>query len=208
MPPAAMRTRILYCPSWAPFSSGGLVFSDCSIKLLPSCSCAARSDSTSRRRSRSVHAWSRYAPRSSGLRSSALASTFFTSCQRSALISSARSGRSGLTSFSRWHEALQLFGPVQHDVDLRRRGLVFYDWLEHQEPLAIRGDVVVRPREPTLSGLVVPFEELARFRRREVRLRANVRGHHRVSDAIEKLPPVAIPNRLGPAIGRDLPLAA
>ncbi len=38
----------------------------------------------------------------------------------------------------RWHEAFQLFRPVQHDVDLRRRRLLAFDGPEHQEPLPIR----------------------------------------------------------------------
>ena len=38
----------------------------------------------------------------------------------------------------RWHEAIQLFRPVQHDVDLRRRRLLAFDGPEHQEPLPIR----------------------------------------------------------------------
>src|ERR1700674_1122839 len=41
------------------------------------------------------------------------------------------------------HAALQLFKPVQHDVDLRRRRLRLLACLEHQEALAIWRDVVV-----------------------------------------------------------------
>src|SRR5712664_4679123 len=40
------------------------------------------------------------------------------------------------------HAALQLFKPVQHDVDLRRGGSLLLVWLEHQEALAVRRDIV------------------------------------------------------------------
>jgi hypothetical protein len=67
--------------------------------------------------------------------------------QIGATISCARATSPPRKSFrSSRHEALQLFGPVQHHVDLSRRHLLRGDRLEHQEPLAVRGHIECRER--------------------------------------------------------------
>src|ERR1700680_3145652 len=45
--------------------------------------------------------------------------------------------------FARRNFLLQFFKPVEHDVDLSWGRLRFLGGLEHQEPLAVAGDIVV-----------------------------------------------------------------
>jgi hypothetical protein len=56
------------------------------------------------------------------------------------------------------HAALQLFKPVLHDVDLRRRGSLL-GVLDHQKPLAIRGHIIGRARQGPVGRHVRPLEE-------------------------------------------------
>ena len=67
---------------------------------------------------------------------------------------------------SRRDPAPQFFKPIQHDVDLRWRGGLGLDRLQHQEPLAVGAEVVLGMarlyrRQPLLQRLVdldVPLE--------------------------------------------------
>src|SRR5437899_449705 len=102
-----------------------------------------------------------------------------------------------------WYAALQLFKPVQHDVDLRWRRLRLFDRLEHQEALAIGGHVVIG--ECYGRRLVLSLKEHSGFARGETRLSGNVHGHHFVAAAVEQLPPIGIPCWLRTAFRRDLP---
>ena len=61
---------------------------------------------------------------------------------------------------SGWHAAFQLFKPIQHHVDLRGR-LGLLGAFEHQETLAVRGQVVVGQR--SWSGHVSSLEEHSGF---------------------------------------------
>src|SRR5712691_4949169 len=109
-----------------------------------------------------------------------------------------------MRSFSGRHAALQLFKPVQHDVDLRRRRTLLVP-LDHQKSLVVWADVVVRRKWAVC--LVMPFEQHPGLACRETRLRGNICGHHPVAVAIEELPAAPRPNWFRAAIGRDLPLA-
>ena len=66
---------------------------------------------------------------------------------------------------SRRNFLLQLFKPVQHDVDSRRRQLLLLVGLEHQEALAVRRHVVVR--EHFRRQLVQFFKEQTGLARSE-----------------------------------------
>src|SRR6266851_7635676 len=105
-----------------------------------------------------------------------------------------------------WHAALQLFNPVQHDVDLRVCRLRLLDGLDHQEALAIEAYVVVGDWD--WRRFVRSLEEHPGRARSETRLRGNIHGHHLAAAAVEQLPTVRIPDRLRAAFRRDLPLAA
>src|ERR1700674_3811652 len=81
------------------------------------------------------------------------------------------------------HAALQLFKPVQHDVDLRRRRLRLLACLEHQEALAIGRHVVVAGR--CRNWRVRSLKEHLRLANGETWLSGNVHSHHLVPAAVK-----------------------
>src|ERR1700681_1282712 len=100
--------------------------------------------------------------------------------------------------FPRRNFLFQLFKPVQHDADLRRRSLRLLDWLEHQEALAVGSHVVVGER--SRGRLVLSLKEHPGPADGETRLSGNVHGHHLVAAAVEQLPPVWVPYWLSSTI--------
>src|SRR5580700_132452 len=92
---------------------------------------------------------------------------------------------------------LQLFKPVQHHIDLRRRRLPLLAGLEHQEALPVGSHVVVRER--CRGRLERSFKEHLRFTHRKGWLRHHAHCHYLVAAAVEQLPPIRIPHWLGTA---------
>src|ERR1700684_3049060 len=82
------------------------------------------------------------------------------------------------------HAPLQLFKPVQHNIDLRRRRLLLLGGLEHQEALAVSRDVVVGDWD--WSRFVPSLKEHPGRARSESRMSGNVHGHHLVAAAVEQ----------------------
>src|ERR1700680_3476382 len=101
---------------------------------------------------------------------------------------------------------LQIFKPVQHDVDLCRGRLLLPDGLDHQETLAVRRYVVVGDSEH--GRQVVSLKEHPGLACTETRLSGDLHGHHLVTAAVEQLPSVRVPYWLSATFDRDLPLAA
>src|ERR1700675_4504613 len=101
---------------------------------------------------------------------------------------------------SRWHAALQLIEPVQHDVELRDRGSL-PGRLHHQETLTIGANVVVG-RNPA-GRLVRSLKKDPCDGRLERRLRGDIHCHHLVAAAVKKLPSISRPAGLPTAFGRN-----
>ncbi len=101
---------------------------------------------------------------------------------------------------------LQLFKPVQHDVDLRQ-GRSLFAGLEHQEALAVGRHVVVGNRGPA-SARNGPSNSILGLPAEKLGCVADLYGHHLVAAAVEQFPPVGIPDWLRAAFRRDLPFPA
>jgi hypothetical protein len=106
----------------------------------------------------------------------------------------------------RRNSLLQLFKPVQYDVDLRGGGSLF-GRLDHQEPLTVRGHIIGRADQRPVARKILPLEKHMWLARGKAGLRGNVHSHHLVPAAVEQVPPVAVPYSLRTAVRRDLPLA-
>src|SRR2546423_10874947 len=104
--------------------------------------------------------------------------------------------RLGAPSLLNRHTGLQLFGPVEHDVNMRRGRPVLT--LNHQEATTVWGSVEIRPQRN--AAFVRRIKQLSRFARRERRRRLDVDGHHRVARAVEQLPAVSRPDWLVTAL--------
>ena len=96
----------------------------------------------------------------------------------------------------RAHEALQLFMPVENDVDVSGNGYLFA-LFDHQEAATVRGDIVI------LSKIQHPVDFLKedfRFRRMEGGLDHNWNGHHLVATAVKEFMSIMGPDRFCSAL--------
>src|ERR1700676_3809162 len=109
---------------------------------------------------------------------------------------------------SRRHAALQLFKPVQHYVDLRRRRLRLFDGLDHQESLPISRHVISSAHLTSLDRKILSLEECLGFSGRKCWLRRHFHSHHFAPAAKEQFSAIAVPSRIAAALGRDLPFPA
>src|SRR5215831_13319763 len=100
--------------------------------------------------------------------------------------------------FSPWDATLQLFKPVEHNVDLRRALLLGFSRFYHQETPAVARHVEVwacrRRREES------SLKQYVGFAGGEHRLADNIHCQHLISTAIKELPPVGIPHRFGSTV--------
>src|SRR3972149_533156 len=99
----------------------------------------------------------------------------------------------------------QLLGPVGNDADPGGRRFFFFP--DHEETLAVGGDVVVGVAQPPVA-LVTSFEKHFGLRQTEGRLGLDFDRHHLVTTAVEDLAPVSGPDPLAATLRRDLPLPA
>src|SRR5215831_1985896 len=94
--------------------------------------------------------------------------------------------------FSVWATTLQLFKPVEHNVDLRRALFLGFSRFYHEETSAVARHVEVWAcrgcREES------SLKQYVGFARSEHRLADNIHCHHLISTAIKELPPVGIPH--------------